>query len=435
LARGIKCVCEERKKNAKFILVCAQGWDCPRALFRDWHSFNFSIQTLGRIMRMPEPKIGHYKNESLNQAYIYTNIDSVEIQDDVSADYIEIYSSHRDNKKYKNLNLKSVYSLRQREKTRLSPKFIEFFMKCSSKYELYKKIKLKNQSAQISFLKEYKSDEIDNLIGTSISSKDNQLKLNVKNDEDLQRLFDFFIRDNLQPFFPEDRSVEKVKQSIYEYFLKKHKISFENNSKLIANIVLSKHNRDKFIRVINDTKEVYKKKILITDNKLTEISNWEIPKQINYSKKFDKFNFKKTILKPYFGNLWTTEVKFIEYLEKSKNVQWWFKNGDRDATYFAIPYRDNGQSKPFYVDFIIKLKKPIIYLIDIKSGFTISESSEKSNGLLDYISKYKKKLPKLLGGIVTNRDQRKHKDNWIIFLKHSKFLNPNNLQNWDSLNI
>ncbi len=149
-------------------------------------------------MRMPEPKIGHYKNESLNQAYIYTNIDSVEIQDDVSADYIEIYSSHRDNKKYKNLNLKSVYSLRQREKTRLSPKFIEFFMKCSSKYELYKKIKLKNQSAQISFLKEYKSDEIDNLIGTSISSKDNQLKLNVKNDEDLQRLFDFFIRDNLR---------------------------------------------------------------------------------------------------------------------------------------------------------------------------------------------------------------------------------------------
>ena len=35
------------------------GWDCPRAhilvLFREWHSPIFKIQTIGRIMRMPEP--------------------------------------------------------------------------------------------------------------------------------------------------------------------------------------------------------------------------------------------------------------------------------------------------------------------------------------------------------------------------------------------
>ena len=44
----------------------ALGWDCPRAqilvLFRDWKSITFSIQTVGRIMRMPEIKKGHYKN-------------------------------------------------------------------------------------------------------------------------------------------------------------------------------------------------------------------------------------------------------------------------------------------------------------------------------------------------------------------------------------
>ncbi|GAH95392.1 unnamed protein product, partial [marine sediment metagenome] len=37
----------------------ALGWDCPRAqilvLFRDWKSLTFSVQTIGRIMRMPEP--------------------------------------------------------------------------------------------------------------------------------------------------------------------------------------------------------------------------------------------------------------------------------------------------------------------------------------------------------------------------------------------
>ena len=45
-----------------FKQAIALGWDCPRAqvmaLFREWHSPVFSIQTVGRIMRMPELK--HY---------------------------------------------------------------------------------------------------------------------------------------------------------------------------------------------------------------------------------------------------------------------------------------------------------------------------------------------------------------------------------------
>src|SRR3990167_1307940 len=48
----------------------ALGWDCPRAhilvLFRDWQSIEFSIQTIGRIMRMPDPDLGHYDAEILN---------------------------------------------------------------------------------------------------------------------------------------------------------------------------------------------------------------------------------------------------------------------------------------------------------------------------------------------------------------------------------
>ena len=46
-----------------FKQAIALGWDCPRAqvlvLFRDWKSLTFSIQTVGRIMRMPEPDAGH----------------------------------------------------------------------------------------------------------------------------------------------------------------------------------------------------------------------------------------------------------------------------------------------------------------------------------------------------------------------------------------
>ena len=50
-----------------FKQAIALGWDCPRAsilvLFREWkeETMTFSIQTLGRIMRMPEQK--HYEDE------------------------------------------------------------------------------------------------------------------------------------------------------------------------------------------------------------------------------------------------------------------------------------------------------------------------------------------------------------------------------------
>ena len=55
------------------------GWDCPRAhilvKFRESHSETFEIQTVGRILRMPEQK--HYASEDLNRGYIYTNVQSI----------------------------------------------------------------------------------------------------------------------------------------------------------------------------------------------------------------------------------------------------------------------------------------------------------------------------------------------------------------------
>lgn len=55
------------------------GWDCPRAhilvKFRESHSETFEIQTVGRILRMPEQK--HYASEELNRGFIYTNVQSI----------------------------------------------------------------------------------------------------------------------------------------------------------------------------------------------------------------------------------------------------------------------------------------------------------------------------------------------------------------------
>ena len=52
------------------------GWDCPRAhilvKLRDIQSYTFEVQTVGRILRMPEQM--HYEDEDLNTGFIFTNL-------------------------------------------------------------------------------------------------------------------------------------------------------------------------------------------------------------------------------------------------------------------------------------------------------------------------------------------------------------------------
>ena len=135
----------ERQDSEVEVLIFKQAialcWDCPRAqiliLFRQWHSSIFSIQTVGRIMRMPEPDKGHYKNEILNYGYVYTNLDNIEIQEDIAKDYITIYTSKR-RTDYKPINLLSCYPKRHREKTRLSPFFNKIFLEEAKEYDLKK---------------------------------------------------------------------------------------------------------------------------------------------------------------------------------------------------------------------------------------------------------------------------------------------------------
>ena len=133
----------------------------------------------------------------------------------------------------------------------------------------------------------------------------------------------------------------------------------------------------------------------------------------------------------YCDNKWKTEKAFIKFLEKSDQIEWWFKNGDRDATFFAVPYIENGKNKPFYVDFIVKFKNGSIGLFDTKSGNTIKDAREKSDGLQEYIKKHKG----LVGGIVANTDPREFKGRWMCYKKQGKDLNPDDFSNWELLEI
>jgi type III restriction enzyme len=416
-----------------FKQAIALGWDCPRAqiltLFREWHSPIFSIQTVGRIMRMPEPDKGHYQNDTLNYGYVYTNLSDIEIKEDIARNYITVYTSKRA-AGYEPVDLFSCYSKRHREKTRLSPLFIEVFLKESRNYGLKKKIDKAAKRLDIKVFNDWKAENIDILAGKTISGD----KAITVGGLDLQRLFDYFVRQNLTPFYPEDRSVGRVKEAIYKFFELEFKMRRGEEEDEAIKITLSDKNIQYFVNVIDKAKEEYQKEIVKREPELVFVKDWNIPEYIRYNENYNQVEYKKSIMEPFFSDgRWKSEKAFIEFLEKSENVEWWFKNGDRDRIFFAVSYK-NGGEKPFYVDFIVKLKDGKIGLFDTKAGMTQKVAGTKIDGLNRYIKTENQKGKKLFGGIVINTDRNYH-GRWIYFDSTSIDLKDNDFDNWKDLEL
>ena len=417
-----------------FKQAIALGWDCPRAqvmvLFREWHSPIFSIQTVGRIMRMPEPDRGkYYTEEVLNYAYIYTNINDIVIDKDVAPGYVSFLTSKRQ-ADYRDINLLSCYSKRHREKTRLSPLFIEMFLSIAKEHNLKSKINIKAKKVDVKIISDFRAIDIDTLAGSKIVGD----KAITVSSFDLQKLFDYFVRNSLQPqFYPEDRSVNRAKEAIYKFFEKELKMDYSEKWEEIVQITLDKKNLQYFINVLDKTKIEYQNEIVKRESKLSLLNNWNIPEILSFSSDYIKEDKKRAVMKPFYVKyLSGLEKSFTEFLDKSGKVKWWFKNGDRDATFFAVPHDDN--KTPFYVDFIIKFKDGMIGLFDPHSTH-LADFSSKSDGLQKYIKDENKKGKNLFGGIITNTDERNYNGRWVYFIENSKEFKKGKFKNWIDLEL
>ena len=430
----------ERKDSEVEILIFKQaialGWDCPRAqilvLFREWHSPIFSIQTVGRIMRMPEPDKGHYLNSpALNLAYVYTNLNDIEIREDIAKGYITTFESKR-REDYQPINLTSYYPKRHREKTRLSPLFIQIFLDIAKKRNLKKKIDLWAQKLDEEIISDWRMEEIDKAMASLIRGR--RAKFQPAGYE-FQRLFDFFVRKNLSPFYPEDRSVGRIKEAIYRFFQLSFGIDFGKEQEKIIKIVLSGKNERYFIEIIEEAKDNYIQEVSKKEKELVSVKDWNIPESLRFNSEYIKEDKKKSIMQPFFTDeKWKPEKAFIKFLDNSKKVKWWFKNGERDATFFAVPFK-NEEWKPFYVDFIVRLKDGKIGLFDTKAGFTQKIAGPKIDGLYKYIQEENKKKKGLFGGIIINADQRNYRGRWIYFDKSSKNLKDDDFSDWKDLEL
>ncbi|MDD3284367.1 MAG: DEAD/DEAH box helicase family protein [Patescibacteria group bacterium] len=422
----------EKNDNEVEVLIFKQaialGWDCPRAsilvIFRESKSFTFTIQTIGRIMRMPELKY-YSKEPELNVGYVFTNLPNIEITEDYAKDYITIYESKRDSKLYNNISLPSIYLRRQRERTRLSGEFVKIFTKITEANNFKKQINLKPSKIINPIIAEGKIIDIDK--SGEIEHK-GMLKVSL-DEKELQDKFDRFIVQNCTPYSPADSS-DRMKTAIYQFFNKEFK--FDKYDSKVQRMVLGKENIQLFVNILNLAKEKYKKEVvekLSEKRELQAISNWEVPIFITYNSRYKKEEQPISVMKPFYvATQSEPERLFIELLNNSKKIKWWYKNGEAEIKYFAILRSDD---RAFYPDFIIQFKNGTIGIFETKSGFTAGEDAkERAESLQRYIKKQNKSGKKIIGGIAIYVN-----GTWRYNDNDKYKYDPNNLSEWKILSL
>ena len=405
-----------------FKQAIATGWDCPRAhilvKFRETGTATFEIQTVGRIMRMPEFK--HYENETLNRAYVYANLSEIDIHQD-AFEYIKDKQSKRI-KKYKDINLKSVYLMRSEYndilhdyQTFLFDELItriggtKDIQKAKQNYKKFLKIKSKTGES-ISLDTKLKENII---LNTNVSDIDHEQEIDNSNmstvnksEFDITNQFMNFIAQHTGDF-QQARSKGKIKIALYQA-LEKY-LGLECSKEDMQKIVLN--NQWFFIDVIDASVSKYAK-TRIKKVRVEKINNsWNVPLQEFSPKNYTEKEVSKSIMKPFYAGPFKTENGFIDnYLEMKKNITWWYQNGEKNEIYFGIPYTDDsGKKNTFYPDFIVQYSDGRIGIFDTKKGSTADsyDTKLKADALSKYIKSENKKGKKLFGGIVVPDDKNK----------------------------
>ncbi|MDO8728695.1 MAG: DEAD/DEAH box helicase family protein [bacterium] len=431
----------EKGTNEVEVLIFKQaialGWDCPRAqilvIFRETGSRVFLIQTVGRIMRMPE--FHHYEDHpELNKAYVFTNIgvNEIKLGDEIAKEYFTIQEAKRRDKVYKDINLPSIHFKRQREKTRLSGAFTTIFMDIAEKQKLKEKIDIKKREISNEIMVDGKVINLDKAreIQHSIMSYHSPAM-------EIQTYYDLFCKASTGEFAPVD-SMDRIKTALNKFFVKAFK--FENDDPEFHKIILNPSNITKVSASLALAREEYKRVVVAKDEEREmESLVWNVPKILSYNSKYKAKNYKKAVMSPYYSKYGESskeedsnvEIEFIKYLENSKEVEWWFKNGSGEINYFAVPYKDkHGKMAAFYVDFVVRLKNKEVWLLDTKKGQTAEDAKERAEGLAKYIKGQKKKGKKLFGGIVIPVD-----DQWRYNDKEKYEYNPKDLKGWAVLDL
>lgn len=415
-----------------FKQAIATGWDCPRAqilvMFREIGSVTFEIQTVGRILRMPEQR--HYEENSLNIAYVYTDLERANIGiHELAKNLIKDKFAKRKDE-YREIELPSEY-LRRTEYNDLGYSFYAILTDTFLSIIWWSKESILTSNLEKLREKWVKTDDVmirNNLIvdgrilvdidyrtGEAIYSN---TTIETKTEEELVKLaFDVFCREQVRPQFTNIiRSYKAIIEALY-IALEEYVFGRGYSRYYFQCLILT--NMDFFMRVLTDAKERYLpiRRAEVESKRKSEIKKrlWEVPTIIAFPENSVEIRYEKSIVSPFYtGKLSTPEQKFIDgYLEKNPDILWWYRNGTKSEQYFSIPYKDsNNETQNFFPDFIVQYMDWTVGIFDPKDGFTLEEWRYKHKTLSEYITSHNQNWLNLIWGFV-----KYHGETHTVFYK------------------
>lgn len=378
---------EELSNEVEFLIIkqaIATGWDAPRAKIlvkiRENMGEEFTIQTLGRIRRMPQPNVGHYNIDALDNSYLYT----------FDTDFL--------NGAFKNTSTvvpTPLLSLKDKAKTlslvskRIDGYEDEILNEKEIRQNIYEGIcrtyGLNDDYEQNKVVFESQGYLLNNEIKTTFKQGRFDTIDNAKNLSERERWIKADYRDNridlLHAFHELDRvihlQVSKVESLLKQLFLwRGHYYSVTilkleddewtafilNNWKKLREL-FRKIDIDQAIQGTLDLNNIFDEEFVIPNSERYKY-NPKLPKKEVESNAYEGYT--TAIINSRPSNV---ETSFELWMENNReNISFVYKNGDKGSDYFSLVYSNNGGMSHFYPDYIIKTKADDIYIVETKGG-------------------------------------------------------------------
>lgn len=399
-----------------FKQAIALGWDCPRAavllIFREIKSETFTVQTVGRILRMPEHR--HYRDPALNLGYVYTNLSNKHIV--VAPDSLEYLVEQRAERieAYRPLELESFHLNKRVVRNRLGSDFKRTLREVAIEEGWIPPevepllFKQKNEA----FLWNWKlfPGPFDlpipkdvHFLGEAWEVVRGQQTRYVRTPKEIDTLLHRFCLEAVKNYAKVD-SAPVLKMALlvlFEEFLERDEIE-------AGKIILVEKTRVQDL--VDKTLERYalkKAEEAARIQKDPEAAPWDVPEIRLYAE--DQYSRKPGehhVLQAYFESQRASgpEQRFAAFLEENApGLRWWYKNGDSGKEHFAVPYRDlQDEWSLFHVDFVLELADGTLAFFDTKTIGSDPNSARKHNALLEWMESNRARCPErgLVGGIL-----------------------------------
>lgn len=444
-----------------FKYAAGTGWDCPRAhvmvMFREISSTTFKIQTLGRILRNPEPerKDDLAAFPDLTLGYLYTNysrnqvegvdgknksnnplltrhaklIDGLASQIEAGADGYVIdehllgeYISRAD---YGDLGKASSFQ------SSFAGSMDAYFgitaddqMGMRTSKVGAKGVELTQSLTNAMIVNaEWKSDD------PSVDSGATEVNAEVSAN-DAEKMFTRACAGLLVEQTEEETKVTNIARSagVFRGGVRKWlkdalpDVAAETGRYKIFLKDISKGAASVFRPAITAALKTYypKRKKFVEERRQREESRkpevFTLKREYAYSELYREYaDAKLSVVQPfllpdeYDGR--QNETQFISYLEQQAGkIDWWFKNGSEGREYFSLKYFNTveKEARLFYPDWIVKFKDGRIGIFDTKSGATATNPEGRETGLYEKIRSMNTAVGylKFVGGLVVRENEQ-----------------------------